>query len=75
MFTVRKCYCHGLSWKYVHLVLGQPEKGTMCKFVAPLNRTLHLFSKEKRCLQSHRSVCSSATCLFTLGTFELIGQL
>lgn len=33
----------------VCLVLGQPETGTICKFVAPINRTLtsDLFSKEK----------------------------
>lgn len=75
MFMVRKCYSQGLSWKFVYLVLGQPETGIVCKFVAPFLMALHLFSEEKRCFQSHRSVCSSAACLFTMGMFELSGQL
>ena len=51
----------------VHLVLGQPETGITCKFVAPINRTLtfNLFSEEKRCLQSHSFACASTVCLST----------
>lgn len=43
----------------VHLALGQPETGIICKFVVPLSKaiTFDVFSEEKRCLQAQFCVC------------------